>query len=195
MRFALLILLVPAAALAGERVIQFRSVEDPAVIADPTVCPQAGFVANVRLAASLWTTRTRAVDGREVQENVKKIGTATACVRLTHFTFPAGLQQEFYVKFELPDGAWTAKGTCTLTSNNVPKTGLVLAGCALNIVSAPSGVVGGVATSASVFNPFKLTGFGTGSHWTLHAYDTSTGEHDHESHASHHDMEDLDDGD
>ncbi len=93
---------------------------------------------------------------------------------MTNFAFPSGLQQNFHVRFDLPSGSYTATGTCTLTSNNVPKGGVVLAGCALNVISAPPGTVGGILASASVLNPFKLSGFNTGSMWTLHVYDDTT---------------------
>ena len=46
----------------------------------------------------------------------------------------------------------------------------MLAGCALKLVGAPEGVLGGLVTSASVFNPYSIPGFGTGSVWTLHLY-------------------------
>ena len=96
-----------------------------------------------------------------------RIGKATACVQLTNFLFPPGLQQNFYAVFDLPSGRYTGLGTCTLSSNNVPQAGLVLAGCTLNVVSGPNGVLGGVITSASTFNPVRLPGFSTGSLWTL----------------------------
>lgn len=52
----------------------------------------------------------------------------------------------------------------------MPQAGLVLAGCTLNVVSGPNGVLGGVITSASTFNPARLAGYSTGSMWTLQAY-------------------------
>ncbi len=65
---------------------------------------------------------------------------------------------------------FVARGTCTVISNDVPVTGLILAGCTLRLVSFPSEVLGGVATSMSVFNPLQLQGFSTGSFWTLRLY-------------------------
>lgn len=180
-------------ALADEKVYQFRSVEDPANPPDLAVCAAAPFRVNVLLGASLWAFETRGRDGKVVEAASRKVGTATACIRLTNFLFPPGLQQEFYVVFSLPSGKYTASGTCTLTSNDVPAAGLVLAGCALKVLSAPAGVAGGVATSASVFNPFRLPGYSTGSYWTLQTYDNGTvgnGE-DHSAHA--HDLEDVED--
>jgi len=153
------------------RVHQFRSMDDPTVAADPTVCAQAPFAVNLRLAASLWSVRTRSRDGQVVNDDARRIGTATACGQITNFAFPPGLQQNFHVKFELPDGGYTATGTCTLVSNNVPRGGVVLAGCSLRMISAPQGVVGGMASSASVLNPFRLAGFNTGSYWTLMFYE------------------------
>ena len=159
-----------ALAQGNDVAYQFRSVEDPAFPADNTICAQSPFRVNVKLGASLWSQFTRVVDGRIVVDKVMRIGKATACVELTNFLFPAGLQQNFYAVFDLPSGRYTGLGTCTLTSNNVPQAGLVLAGCALHVVSGPNGVLGGVITSASTFNPARLAGFSTGSLWTLQAY-------------------------
>ena len=171
MRILFLLLSLTAAASLGDEVtFQFRSVEDAAFPPDAAICAQAPFRVNVQLGASLWSQATRLIDGRVVVEQVRRIGKATACVQLTNFLFPPGLQQSFYAVFDLPSGRYTASGSCTLTSNAVPQAGLVLAGCALNIVSAPPGTLGGVITSASTFNPAHLAGFGTGSVWTLQAY-------------------------
>jgi hypothetical protein len=73
-------------------------------------------------------------------------------------------------------------GTCTIISNNVPESGLVLAGCNLKIDSttAPEGVIGGAVTSVTTFNPFKLAGFATGSYWTAQIYDLSHGRSSHQ---------------
>ena len=170
MRAALLVLVLSSAALADEVTAVFRSVEDPAFPPDDTICAQAPFAVNVKLGASLWSQVTRLLDGRVVIEKAVRIGRATACVQLTNFLFPPGLAQNFYAVFDLPSGRYTANGTCTLSSNDVPQAGLVLAGCTLDVVSGPAGVLGGVITSSSVFNPAGLPGFSTGSVWTLHAY-------------------------
>lgn len=163
-------LLSSSIGLAAEVSYQFKSIEDPAFPADDAICAQAPFRVNVKLGASLWSQHTRVVDGRVMDDSVLRIGKATACVELTNFLFPPGLQQNFYAMFDLPSGRYTGLGTCTLSSNNVPQAGLVLAGCALNMVSGPNGVLGGVITSASTFNPARLTGFSTGSVWTIQAY-------------------------
>ncbi|MFT3711464.1 MAG: hypothetical protein QM817_27840 [Archangium sp.] len=169
---ACIALAMPAVALAADtsETFVFRSVEDAAFPPDDTICAQAPFRVNVKLGASLWSQYTRVVDGRVVLEKVVRIGRATACVELTNFLFPPGLSQNFYAVFDLPLGRFVANGTCTLTSNNVPQAGLVLAGCALKVVSGPPGFVGGAFTSASIFNPARLAGFSTGSVWTLQAY-------------------------
>jgi hypothetical protein len=168
--FAALTLSSLSLAQANDVSYQFRSVEDPAFPADDTICAQAPFRVNVKLGASLWSQHLRMVDGRIIHDQVLRIGKATACVELTNFLFPPGLQQNFYAVFDLPSGRYTGLGTCTLSSNNVPQAGLVLAGCTLNVVSGPNGVLGGVITSASTFNPARLAGYSTGSMWTLQAY-------------------------
>jgi hypothetical protein len=154
----------------GVRVYQFRTEEDPAVSGAADFCATAPFRANVLLNASAWATQTRASDGGVVNDGVRQVGTVVACAQLTNFTFPPGLQQNFAARFDLPEGSFTAAGTCTLISNDVPEPKLVLAGCALKV--APNDLTaGGMATSASVFNPFRLAGYQTGSYWTLQLYD------------------------
>lgn len=151
-------------------VYRFRSIEDPDFPPDPAVCAAAPFAANVRLGASLWSEAVQASEGRVVNPTVRRIGTATACIRITDPTFPPGLQQRFYGRFDVAEGTIVADGTCTLISNDVPRRGLVLGGCNLRVIEAPPHVAGGAVTSLSVFNPARLSGFATGSVWTLQLY-------------------------
>jgi len=171
---ALAVCSVPSFAHAAERVVQFRSAEDPASPPDAAFCAAAPFHANVRLGASLYSYEADHHDGMVKTDEPRKIGTATACAQLTNFLFPAQLQQNFIVRFDLPEGSFTAVGSCTFATNSVPLRGFVLAGCALQMTAFPQGVVGGAAASMSSFNPFKLAGFSTGSYWTLQYYDTAT---------------------
>lgn len=169
-------LLFPGLARAAASVVQVRSVEDPASPPDPAVCAAAPFRVNLRLGGSLYAYETRG-DGTVVDEG-HKVGRATACAQLTSFAFPPGLQQNFYARFELPQGAFTALGTCTFVSNSVPQRGLVIAGCNLALVGFPDGYVGGAVTSLSTFNPFRLPGFKTGSYYTFQLYDTAAPDSD-----------------
>lgn len=159
----------------GVRVHQFRTEEDPSVTGGAAFCAGAPFTANVVLNASAWSAQTRAADGMVVNEDALRVGTALACAQITSFAFPPGLQQNFYARFDLPEGSYTALGTCTIISNDVPKAGLVLAGCNLKVTDPPAGIAGGAATSLSVFNPFGLAGFATGSYWTLQLYEAGAG--------------------
>jgi hypothetical protein len=170
---AIALVCAPSLAHAAERVVQFRSAEDPASPPDAAFCDAAPFPVNVRLGASLYSYEVRRNDGRVEQDEGRKIGTATACARLTNFLFPTGLQQNFIVRFDLPEGSFTAVGTCTFATNDVPLRGFVLAGCALQMTAFPQGVVGGAMASLSSFNPFRLPGFNTGSYWTLQYYDSA----------------------
>lgn len=170
LKITLVVLAMSSAAMADEVTYQFRSVEDVAYPPDDTICAQAPFSVNVKLGASLWSEITRIVDGRVIVEKALRIGRATACVQLTNFLFPPGLQQNFYAVFDLPSGRYTGNGTCTLSSNDVPQAGLVLAGCTLDVISGPNAVIGGVIVSSSVFNPGALSGYSTGSVWSIHAY-------------------------
>jgi len=150
----------------------FRSLEDPDYPPDPEVCAAAPFEANLWLGGSLWSVAEGAEDGRVPAGSTRRIGWATACARITDAAFPVGLRQSFHVRFDLPEGSYTATGECALISNDVPQAGLVLASCQLRVVEAPPGIAGGIATSLSVFNPHRLAGFATGSLWTLQVYET-----------------------
>jgi hypothetical protein len=156
----------------GVRVYQFRTEEDPALAGSAdSFCAGAPFATNVKLNAYAWSHRTRGSDGLVVNEDARRLGVVVACAQLTDFRFPEGLQQNFYARFDLPAGTFTALGKCTLISNNVPRPGVVLAGCHLKVTDAPAGVAGGAATSLSVFIPVPIAGFGTGSYWTLQVYE------------------------
>lgn len=151
----------------AERLLVVRTVEDPTVAPVPPGCP---FEApNVRLGAITWAVQTRASDGEVVNKDVRPLGTASACGKITAALVPF-TQVPFYVEFTLAEGVVAAQGFCTITSNNVPTPGLILAGCTLTVTSAPAGVMGGSVTSNSVFNPLRLAGFDTGSIWTLRLY-------------------------
>jgi hypothetical protein len=174
--FALAMVGIAPPALAqdfSESVMQFRSLDDPAVTPDLEVCERAPFYPqiNVVFGASFWASRTRASDGEVVVAEAAQVGTATACMLVTDPTFPVGGVAPFHIEGWAGDVAFTATGECTLTSNNIPVSGLVLASCNLKVpADAEQGLLGGIATSNSVFNPLGLPGFGTGSYWTLHLY-------------------------
>lgn len=162
----------PPAGEPGQRTLVFRSLEDPDVSSQPKACPFGG--ANLLLGATLWSMNTRASDSRVINEAVQQIGTAAACGLITTALIP-GTLVPFYVEFTLDQGpdkgdTYVAVGTCQVITNNVPRPGVVLAGCALRVTQGPEGFLGGAATSMSIFNPLRLEGAGTGSFWTLRAY-------------------------
>ncbi|HEY1086074.1 MAG TPA: hypothetical protein VGE37_00215, partial [Archangium sp.] len=95
---AALVLSLPASALAGEVVYQFRTEEDPASGADRRVCDSAPFRVNLQLPASIFVPIHDIRDGKVVLGGYRKVGTAMACALLTNFTFPEGLAQDFYVR-------------------------------------------------------------------------------------------------
>jgi hypothetical protein len=156
-------------ASAAEETYVFESMEDLSTPPDAAVCAAAPFATNVRLGASLWSVDLKKQDGR-VKGAKRRIGRATACLALTNVLFPQGLNQQFYARFDLPSGSYTAVGTCTVSSNSVPQPFIILAGCTLKLIGAPQGSLGGMVTSSSIFNPLGRPGFGTGSTWTLHEY-------------------------
>lgn len=157
-------------ARAEEEVYQFRTQEDSTKPPDAAVCAAAPFETTVKLGASIYVPKSRERDGKWVSRGEKSVGTATACLRITDTRFPAGQQIPAHMRFNLPEGSFTASGTCTLVSNDVPVAGLVLAGCALKLVEMPKGYAGGTVSSTSVFNPAKLPGYATGSNYTLYVY-------------------------
>lgn len=167
---ALALALAPLLAPAAERILVLRTVEDPRFPASAEICAAAPFQpVNVRLGASVWTVRTSGRSGLLRDDDVHFAGTATGCGLLT--TASPLVAQPFLIHLDLHDGGYTAVGTCTITSNTVPVPGLLLVTCALDVVAGPRGVLGGSATSASVFNPYGLAGFDTGSIWTLRIHD------------------------
>ena len=167
--FVMVVLITPLSA-PGEEVYQFRTEEEPGAQVDTAVCEAAPFPVSLRLKAAVLMPLSLTRE-KMAHEKWRKMGTAVACARLTDPSFPPGLAQDFYVHFELPQGHFSALGTCTLVSNDVPRDGVVLAGCALRLVDYPSGKVGGMVMSTSVFNPLGLPGIHTGSRWTLLVYD------------------------
>jgi hypothetical protein len=168
---ATLAVLAPTVARADETVIQFRSLEDPEGVPDLSVCADAPFVANVVTAAKLFAVKTRASDGKVVGRGRKVIGSGTGCLRVTDVTFPPFTSGPIYGDFTIDGLTVRIDGVCTVSTNDVPLAGIVLAGCSTAIVEAPAGFAGGSATSNSVFNPFRQPGFSTGSFWTVRLYD------------------------
>jgi hypothetical protein len=168
--FAAAVVVLPALVRADETVIQFRSLEDPTGTPDLTVCAAAPFAANVVTAAKLFAVRTRASDGEVVGEDKVPIGSGTGCLRVTDLAFPPFSSGSFFGEFTVDGRTMRINGVCTISSNDVPLRGVILAGCTTAIVEAPAGFVGGVAVSNSVFNPFRLPGFSTGSLWTVRLY-------------------------
>ena len=165
------LLALPLLAAAAERVLVLRTVEDARFPADPATCAAAPFKpVNVVLGASAWTIRTGPRTGVMRDDAVRFAGPVTGCGLLT--TTAPFAPQPFLIRFDLADGTYVASGTCAITSNDVPQAGLLLLGCTLRLTAFPPGVVGGSATSASVFNLAQLPGFDTGSIWTLRIHDT-----------------------
>ena len=160
----------PPAGEPGQHTLVFRSLEDPNVSSHPEECPFPS--ANLFLGATLWSIETDASDSRVVNEAVRQIGTAAACGLITTASLVP-----FYIEYTLNPGnhggnTFVAVGACQVVSNDVPRPGIVLAGCTLRVTQGPEDFLGGIATSMSIFNPLRLQGAGTGSFWTLRAYRT-----------------------
>ena len=152
-----------------ERTHVFRSVEDPDVQPDLSVCAQASFTPTAVLSASFYAVQPRSADGEVVNGSTKRIGFGTACARIT--SLAVGSIVPIIGDFNINKNQNViGEGSCVLASNNVPTAGIVLAGCTIPL-DAGGGVLGGIATSNTVFNPFGLPGFDTGSIWTVHVFE------------------------
>jgi hypothetical protein len=183
--FVLTGLFFPVAAQCFEETIYvFRTLDDPNVPYDPEVLERAPFwnpawdpydppAFIVPLGASIWALQTRSKDGKVVNDTVHQIGTGTAVAMITDPTFaPFVSKAPFYFEAKIQDLEFTANGYCLASSNNLPTPGIILVGCDLAVYPDPSqGILGGSATSNSIFNPFGLPGFQTGSFWTLRLYE------------------------
>ena len=163
---------------SGVRTLIFRSLESPDVQSHPTNCPfapnQAFPVVNLYLGAHLYSIAERASDSAVVNETVQDIGIASACGLLT-FPIVASSAVPFYIEFTLGNGpdradTYVAQGECRPATFNVPKNGILLAGCVLKVLSGPEPFLGGAATSLSIFNLGRVADVTTGSFWTLRAY-------------------------
>src|SRR5262249_56534602 len=106
-------------------------------------------------------------EAHEVEHGSRRSGTGTACLRVT----PQAIDATAPISGEFVIGSRTVRGTgsCLVESNDVPVPNLILANCSLRIDPAP-GVLGGSASSNSVFNPLRLPGFNTGSIWTVRLF-------------------------
>ncbi len=172
---AALLALLPALALAGERTIIVKTYEDPNYPADVQLCKATyGDALNVVLGASAWSLQTNAARGEVMKEGIRFLGPVTGCgsaPSLAQTPPPTFKDDQFFLmKFGLEDGTYLFKGECDLSSWWVPVPGVLLVGCTLRLIEAPAGVIGGIATSSSVFTPKTLVNYATGSVWTLHLY-------------------------
>jgi hypothetical protein len=156
----------------GARTYVVRTLEDPSIDPIPASdCPGGdGVLVNANGYAHPITTR--ASDGMVVQEKPKQVGVVRTCARITP-PINEGTTSRSYAVIDLGGDRYTASGACRVTSNGVPQPGVILAGCALRLLTGPAGFVGGSATSASLVTFGPIPGFHTGSFWTLRVFASS----------------------
>jgi hypothetical protein len=185
MSFVVIGLFCPESAQCFEENIYiFRTLDDPSVPYDPEVLERAPFWQAewdplnpppfiVPLGASIWALQTRSKNGLVVNDTVRQIGTGTAVAVVTDPGFtPFASQAPFYFEAGIGDLEFMANGYCLATSNDLPMPGIILVGCDLTVYpDAEQGILGGSATSNSIFNPYGFPGFQTGSFWTLRLYE------------------------
>lgn len=159
-------------AAGGERVLMFRTVEDPSFPPDRSFCATAPFTTTVFLGASVWSYAVNPFDGAVVKDSVRQVGTATGCAGIPSIAAlaPFATPPKFMLRVELKEGVYVGYGHCTVTSDAVPQENVFLTGCTLEVIDAPEGTLGGIFSSASVFNPYRIPGLETGSYWTLRLY-------------------------
>jgi hypothetical protein len=132
----------------------------------------------VMLDAELWSSQTRAKDGKVVNPEVRRVGTGSACTWMDPIAIFAPIDPTqplpnapIYGEFQVGDLSFAVAGEATLTSNTIPVPGVALAVGSMIIPPDESqGLLGGVASSNSVFNLLQLPGFRTGSFWTVRIY-------------------------
>lgn len=158
------------AAIAEELTIQLRTIDDPSVDPDLDLCDRAPFPINAALGASAWSLATRASDGTVVNEQIRQVGSGTACLLVTDPTFARDSEILLFGNFELDQGDFVGQGKCLVTSDGFTPSGAVLAGCAVTGIEAPPGFTSVIAGSAMVLNPLNLPDVQTGSYWTIRAF-------------------------
>ncbi len=171
-RTAALLALVLSApvARAGEEVYLLRSQENAAV---PAICPAGD---NILLGAFMYAPRTRASDALLVNDMSTPVGTAVGCGRLTTLApFDFSRPAPFSLAIDLDRRPIFAQGSCFIADKSFPLAPapypLLLVGCVLTVQPDPAhGIIRGVAMSASVFLPYAIPGYSTGSFWTVHLY-------------------------
>lgn len=167
-----------------ERVYVLKTIDDPDVQYDPAVLERAPwwnpawdaenpppFI--VPLGASIWMFTTNG-DGKVLKETVRQVGTGTAVGLISDPTFTQWGAGPFYFECPIkqhgnkPDLTIAANGYAVVTSSNTPEPGIIMLGINLSIMpDAAQGILGGNATSNSIFNLGGLPGYDTGSYWTV----------------------------
>lgn len=164
------VLLTVSVAWAQEVTILLRTIDDPAVPPDIEFCEDGPIFTNAFLGASAWSLATRAKDGEIVNDQIRQVGTATACLAIIDPAFPPGGELPLYGNFVLQEGTFVGEGSCVVTSNDIPQPGVVLTVCSARVIDAPPGFAGGFAGSATLLNPLQLPGVETGSFWSLRLF-------------------------
>ncbi len=155
-----------------EKLYLFTSKDDPDLEPNHEFCYSAPFNSNTTVAASLWSVQTNIGTSRLIDDGVVQVGTATACLELSDEGFEIGGMVPMHVEFVFGRMILNATGACLSTTAGVPADGVVLSGCTLDILDSPTHrkVLGGMASSNSLFNLGGVPGLNTGSVWAMRVY-------------------------
>lgn len=150
---------------SGDAVYVYRTQESPDVVTD---CIPGE---NIVLGAYVYAPRTRGEDGKVIREGTEPVGTVVGCGTMASVAL--GATAPFTMDFDLADGRKIfAAGKCEVTQRIFTAASpypVLMVGCSLAVQpSAAQPTLSGIATSASIFNPFGVPGYETGSYWTLH---------------------------
>jgi hypothetical protein len=160
------LVLAAGSARAAEEVLLLQTQESSDVAAP---CPGQ----NIKLGAYVYAPRTRAADGQVMKQFGNPVGTVVGCGVMKSIT--PGSKAPFNMSFDLGGRKIYASGECSVADWFFPMPGkpapVLLVGCYLAVQGDESqGLIKGIATSASVFIPYAIPGYDTGSFWTLHLY-------------------------
>jgi hypothetical protein len=167
---ATVLALAAVPALAAEQIFLLQTQESGDVAAP---CPGQ----NIKLGAYVYAPRTRAADGQVMKQLGRPVGSAVGCGVMREIK--PGSKAPFNMTFDIGGQKIFAAGECTVADWFFPipaPAPVLLVGCYLSVAKDDSqGLLHGIATSASVFIPFAIPGYETGSFWTLHLYTKDPG--------------------
>ncbi len=142
-----------------------------------------GFPFLFQVDTELWAVQTRAKDGKVVNSESRRVGTAQVCTYFDTgfdpFSFeliPPLPQHPFYTEFQIGDLLLRGGGACLPTSFHIPMVGISLESCGVQILPDDQGLLGGSGSKSGLFDllpildPNSESRVPTQSIWTVRIY-------------------------